>query len=54
MTPIQASKEVNERRDSSHLQDKRKELNPKIELGDLVITFDIRSVFSTNYSYEFY
>ena len=58
MTPIQASKKANQKEVYSNLQDKRKILNPKYELGQLVRTSDIRKVFSkgdsTNYSYEIY
>ena len=42
----------------SNLEDRRVRQQPKIELGDLVRTSDIRSVFSkgdsTNYSYKLY
>ena len=58
MTPVQACKKVNERKVYSNLQDKRKKLNPKIKLGQLVRTADIKRVFSkgdsTNYSYKLY
>ena len=58
MTPIQASKKVNERKVYSNLQDKRRTLNPKFKLGQLVCTADIKRVFSkgdsTNYSYKSY
>ena len=60
MTPNQASKKVNENEKEvfSNLQDKRRKLNPKYKLGQLVRTADIKRVFSkgdsTNYSYEFY
>ena len=58
MTPIQASKKANEKIVYSNLQDKRKILNPKYKLGQLVRVSDIRRVFSkgdsTNYSYKFY
>ena len=46
MTPIQASKKVNEKIVYSNLQDKRKKFNPKYKLGQLVRTSDIRRVFS--------
>ena len=58
MTPLQASKKSNERNVYSNLQDKRRKLNPKIKLGQLVRTADIKRVFSkgdsTNYSYKLY
>ena len=58
MTPIQASKKINEKIIYSNLQDKRKKLNPKFKLGQLVRTADIKRVFSrgdsTNYSYKLY
>ena len=57
-TPIQASKKSNEKEDYSNLQDKKRKLNPKYKLGQLVRTADIKRVFSkrdsTNYSYKFY
>ena len=58
MTPVQASKNVNEKIVYSNLQDKRRKLNPKYKLGQLVRTADIKKVFSkgdsTNYSYKLY
>ena len=58
MTPIQASKKANEKIVYSNLQDKRKILNPKYKLGQLVRVSDIRRVFSkgdsTNYSFKLY
>ena len=58
MTPIQASKKSNEKGVYSNLQDKRKKLNPKFKLGQLVRRADIKKVFSkgdsTNYSYKLY
>ena len=58
MTLILASKKSNEKKVSSNLQEKRKILNPKIKLGQLVRTADIKKVFSkgdsTNYSYKLY
>ena len=58
MTPVQASKKVNEKEVYSNLQDKRKKPNPKYKLGQLVRTADIKKVFSkgdsTNYSYKLY
>ena len=58
MPPIQASKKSNEREVYSNLQDKRRKLNPKYKLGQLVRTADIKKVFSkgdsTNYGYKIY
>ena len=58
MTPNQASKKSNEKEVYSNLQGKRRKLNPKSKLGQLVRTADIRKVFSkgdsTNYSYKLY
>ena len=58
MTPIQASKKSNEKIIYNNLQDKRRKLNPKFKLGQLVRTADIKKVFSkgdsTNYSYKIY
>ena len=58
MTPNQDSKKVNEKIVYSNLQDKRRKLNPKFKLGQLVRTSDIRRVFSrgdsTNWSYKLY
>ena len=58
MTPIQASKKSNEKEVYANLQDRRDRQTPKIKLGYLVRTSDIRKVFSkgdsTNYSYEAY
>ena len=58
MTPIQASKKSNERKVFSNLQDRRIKQRPKIKLGQLVRTADIKKVFSkgdsTNYSYKLY
>ena len=54
MTPIQASKKSNEKLVFSILQDKRKIPKPKHKVGQLVLTADIRKVFSkgdsTNWS----
>ena len=56
MTPIQASKKANERKFYSNLQDRRIRKQPKLKLGQLVRTADIKRVFtkgdSTNYSYK--
>ena len=58
MTPFQASKKANERKVYSNLQDRRVRQKPKIELGQLVRTADIKRVFSKgdskNYSYILY
>ena len=58
MKPIDASKKSSEKIVHSNLQDKRKILNPKYNLGQLVRTADIKRVFSkgdsTNYSYKLY
>ena len=58
MTPLQASKKSNEKLVYSNHQNKRRKLNPKYNLGQLVRTADIKRVFrkgdSRNYSYKFY
>ena len=58
MTPVQASKKVNEKIVYSNLRDKRDVRKPKFKLGQLVRTADIKKVFSkgdsTNYSYKLY
>ena len=58
MTPIQASKKVNEKSVYSNLKDKREVRKPNYKLGQLVRTADIKRVFSkgdsTNYSYLIY
>ena len=58
MTPIQASKKVNEKLVFSNLQDRRVKRQAKYKLGQLVRTADIKKVFSkgdsTNYSYKLY
>ena len=58
MTPIQASKESNEKIVYSNLRDRREVQKPEFELGDLIRTSDIKKVFSkcdsTNYSYKLY
>ena len=57
-TPVQASKKPNEKLIYSNLQDKRRKLDPKFKLGQLVRTADIKRVFSkgdsTNFSYKLY
>ena len=56
MTPIQASKRVNEKEVFSNLRDVRIKRQPKFKLGQLVRTADIKKVFSkgdsTNSSYK--
>ena len=58
MTPIQASKNSNEKEVYSNLKDKRRKLNPKYKIGQLVRTADIKRVFSkgdsTNWSCNLY
>ena len=58
MTPIQASKVINQKKVLNNLQDKRKKQKPKFKLGDLVRTADIDKTFSkgdtTNWSNELY
>ena len=58
MTPIQASKKINEKVVYNNLQDERQKQKPKFQLGQLVRTADIKRVFSkgdsTNYSYKLY
>ena len=58
MTPIQASKKVNEKNVYSNLRDRRVKQIPKFKLGQLFRTADIKRVFSkgysTNYSFKLY
>ena len=58
MTPVQASKKSNEKLVYTNLKDDREVLKPKIKLGQLVRTADIKRVFSkgdsTNWSYKLY
>ena len=58
MTPNQAGKKLNDKEFCSNLQDKRRKLNPKFKLGQLVRTADIERVFSngdsTNWSFNLY
>ena len=58
MTPIQASKKVNEKEVFSTLRDDRVKQKPKFHLSQLVRTADIKRVFSqvdsTDYSYKLY
>ena len=57
-TPIQAGKNANEKEVFSSLQDRTVRQQPKLKLGQLVCTADIKRVFSkgdsTNYSYKVY
>ena len=46
MTPIEASLKKNQKLVFSNLQNKRKEHEPKLKLGQLVRTADIRRLFS--------
>ena len=54
MTPVQASKKVNEKLVHNKLKDNREIQKPKFQLGQLVRTADIKKVLSkgdsTNYS----
>ena len=56
MTPIQASKILNEKIVYNKVKDDREVRKPKIKLGQLVRTADIKRVFSkcdsTNWSYK--
>ena len=58
MSPIQASKKLNESEVYTTLQDKRTKRKPKYKLGDLVRTADTRNFCSksdsTNWSYKLY
>ena len=58
MTPIHASKKINEKLVFSNLRDDRVKRQPKFKIGQLVRTADIKKVFSkgdsTNYSYKIY
>ena len=58
MTPIQASKKINEKLVFSNLRDNGVKRQPKFKLGQLVRTADIKKVFSkgdsTNWSYKLY
>ena len=58
MTPIQTFKESNEKIVHSNLQNRGNKQLPKLKLGDLVRTANIKKVFSkgdlTNYSYNLY
>ena len=58
MKPIDASKKSNEKLVYSKLKDNREIQKPKIKLGQLVRTADIKRVFSkgdsTNWSYKLY
>ena len=58
MTPVQASKTLNEKEVYCNLRDRRVRQQPKINLSQLVRTADTKKVFSkgdsTNYSYKLY
>ena len=58
MKPIDASKKSNQKLVYNNLKDDREVLKPKLKLGQLVRTADIKRVFSkgdsTNYSYKLY
>ena len=58
LTPIQASLKKNEGYVYKNLLDKRKKVNPKFQLNDLVRTADLKKTFSkgdtTNWSYKLY
>ena len=58
ISPVEASKTINETEVYSNLEDKRKIRKPKFKLGQLVRTNDIKRVFSRrdsiNYSYKLY
>ena len=58
MTPNQASLKENEGFDYKILLDKRKKINPKLQVNDLVRTADLKKTCSkghtTNWSYKMY
>ena len=58
MKPNDASKESNEKKVYSNLQDRRVRQKPKFKMGDLLRTADIKQVFSkgdsTNYRYNLF
>ena len=58
LTPIQASLKKNEGFVYKNLLDKRKKVNPKFQVNDLVRTADLKKTFSkgdsTNWSYKLY
>ena len=58
LTPIQASVKKNEGFVYNNLLDKRKKINPKFQVIDLVRTADLKKTFSrgdtTNWSYKLY
>ena len=58
MTPIQASLKTNEGFVYKNLLDKRKKINPKFQINDLIRTADLKRTFSkgdtTNWSYKLY
>ena len=53
MTPNQASKKLKEKEVYSNLRDDRQKQKPKFQLGQLVITADIKRVFSKGDSINF-
>ena len=58
LTPTQASSKKIERYAYNNLLDKRKKMNPKFQVNDLVTTADLKKTFSksdtTNWSYKLY
>ena len=56
ITPIEASKTINEKEVYSNLKDKRENRKPKFKLGQLLRTADIKRIFSkrdsTHWSYK--
>ena len=58
MPPVQASLKKNEGFVYKNLLDKRKKVNPKFQINDLVRTADLKKTFSkgdtTNWSYKLY
>ena len=50
MTPVQASKKINENIVFNNLEDRRVKQKPKLKLGQLVRTADITRVFSKSVS----
>ena len=58
MTPIQASLKKNEGFVYKNSLDKRKKVNPKFQINDLVRTADLKRIFAksdrTNWSYKLY
>ena len=58
LTPTQAGLKKNERYAYNNLLDKRKKMNPKFQVHDLVRRADLKKTFSnldtTNWSYKVY